>query len=300
MGLTARPGASPELPKPPREPAERRAWLGAQLDAAFKTPCAGQGQDLGDRRGGGQRQDALRARRQDGAQRRVQRQDRHLRGVAVAARPRVPLAHDAGGGRSPERPAAPRRWRGERRSLSARLRRSDAVDRRPGGDGERSGVARPAQDPRLAGDRRQPVRRRLRPAGLRSEERLDPPRARRRRRPRSTETSSASPSSPRRRRGAGAHRDRAGLALLHRRRTGDHRAERPGDPERRHQGRRQPDARQRRGAHQAGRGSAHDSTGGSRSPRCFLGQTLRQLLERRGDLRGVACASAPRPRRGCA
>jgi D-alanyl-D-alanine carboxypeptidase/D-alanyl-D-alanine-endopeptidase (penicillin-binding protein 4) len=39
MGLTARAGASPELPKPPRDPAERRVWLGAQLDAAFKTPA---------------------------------------------------------------------------------------------------------------------------------------------------------------------------------------------------------------------------------------------------------------------
>jgi serine-type D-Ala-D-Ala carboxypeptidase/endopeptidase (penicillin-binding protein 4) len=39
MGLTARPGASPELAKPPSDPTERRAWLGAELDAAFKTPA---------------------------------------------------------------------------------------------------------------------------------------------------------------------------------------------------------------------------------------------------------------------
>ena len=39
MGLTPRPGASAELPKPPRDPAERRAWLGAQLDAVFRTPA---------------------------------------------------------------------------------------------------------------------------------------------------------------------------------------------------------------------------------------------------------------------
>jgi D-alanyl-D-alanine carboxypeptidase/D-alanyl-D-alanine-endopeptidase (penicillin-binding protein 4) len=39
MGLTARAGASPDLPKPPRDPAERRAWLGAQLDAVFRTPA---------------------------------------------------------------------------------------------------------------------------------------------------------------------------------------------------------------------------------------------------------------------
>jgi D-alanyl-D-alanine carboxypeptidase/D-alanyl-D-alanine-endopeptidase (penicillin-binding protein 4) len=38
MGLTPRAVASPDLPRPPRDPAERRAWLGAQLDAVFKTP----------------------------------------------------------------------------------------------------------------------------------------------------------------------------------------------------------------------------------------------------------------------
>jgi D-alanyl-D-alanine carboxypeptidase/D-alanyl-D-alanine-endopeptidase (penicillin-binding protein 4) len=39
MGLTTRPAASAEMPKPPRDPAERRAWLGAHLEAAFKTPA---------------------------------------------------------------------------------------------------------------------------------------------------------------------------------------------------------------------------------------------------------------------
>ncbi len=39
MGLAPRPGASAELPKPPRDPAERRAWLDAQLDAVFKAPA---------------------------------------------------------------------------------------------------------------------------------------------------------------------------------------------------------------------------------------------------------------------
>jgi D-alanyl-D-alanine carboxypeptidase/D-alanyl-D-alanine-endopeptidase (penicillin-binding protein 4) len=39
MGLTARSTGSGELPKPPHDPAERRAWLDAQLDAAFKTPA---------------------------------------------------------------------------------------------------------------------------------------------------------------------------------------------------------------------------------------------------------------------
>ncbi|HVV49956.1 MAG TPA: D-alanyl-D-alanine carboxypeptidase/D-alanyl-D-alanine-endopeptidase [Polyangia bacterium] len=38
MGLAPRPAGSPELPKPPRDPAERRAWLDAQLDAVFRTP----------------------------------------------------------------------------------------------------------------------------------------------------------------------------------------------------------------------------------------------------------------------
>ncbi len=39
MGLSPRAGASPDLPKPPRDPAERRAWLGVQLEALFKTPA---------------------------------------------------------------------------------------------------------------------------------------------------------------------------------------------------------------------------------------------------------------------
>ncbi|HEY4394375.1 MAG TPA: D-alanyl-D-alanine carboxypeptidase/D-alanyl-D-alanine-endopeptidase [Polyangia bacterium] len=38
MGLSPRAGASSDLPKPPRDPAERRAWLDAQLDAVFRTP----------------------------------------------------------------------------------------------------------------------------------------------------------------------------------------------------------------------------------------------------------------------
>jgi serine-type D-Ala-D-Ala carboxypeptidase/endopeptidase (penicillin-binding protein 4) len=39
MGLAPRPGGSAEVPKPPRDPAERRAWLAAQLDAVFRTPA---------------------------------------------------------------------------------------------------------------------------------------------------------------------------------------------------------------------------------------------------------------------
>ncbi|HEY6476689.1 MAG TPA: D-alanyl-D-alanine carboxypeptidase, partial [Polyangia bacterium] len=39
MGLAPRSGASPDLPKPPHDLAERRAWLGTQLDALFKTPA---------------------------------------------------------------------------------------------------------------------------------------------------------------------------------------------------------------------------------------------------------------------
>src|SRR6185437_14355916 len=93
MGLAPRPGASPELPKPPRDPAERRAWLAAQLDAVFRTPALARAKvsaivveaDTGK---------TLRARRQDAAQRRLQRQDRHLGRVAVAARARVSLAND--------------------------------------------------------------------------------------------------------------------------------------------------------------------------------------------------------------
>lgn len=41
MGLAPRPGASPELPRPPRDPTERRAWLAGQLDALFKAPPLG-------------------------------------------------------------------------------------------------------------------------------------------------------------------------------------------------------------------------------------------------------------------
>ncbi|HVZ89860.1 MAG TPA: D-alanyl-D-alanine carboxypeptidase/D-alanyl-D-alanine-endopeptidase [Polyangia bacterium] len=39
MGLTPRAGATGELPKVPRDPAERRAWLDSQLEAVFKTPA---------------------------------------------------------------------------------------------------------------------------------------------------------------------------------------------------------------------------------------------------------------------
>jgi D-alanyl-D-alanine carboxypeptidase/D-alanyl-D-alanine-endopeptidase (penicillin-binding protein 4) len=38
LGLTPRSGPSEELPKPPRDPAGRRAWLGARLDEAFNGP----------------------------------------------------------------------------------------------------------------------------------------------------------------------------------------------------------------------------------------------------------------------
>jgi D-alanyl-D-alanine carboxypeptidase/D-alanyl-D-alanine-endopeptidase (penicillin-binding protein 4) len=38
LGLTARPGASAEMPKPPRDPVERRAWLDARLDELWTTP----------------------------------------------------------------------------------------------------------------------------------------------------------------------------------------------------------------------------------------------------------------------
>ena len=37
-GVTPRPGASPDLPKPPRDPAERAAWLKARLDELFGAP----------------------------------------------------------------------------------------------------------------------------------------------------------------------------------------------------------------------------------------------------------------------
>ncbi len=38
-GVTPRPGPSPELPKPPRDPAERLAWLRARLDELFTAPA---------------------------------------------------------------------------------------------------------------------------------------------------------------------------------------------------------------------------------------------------------------------
>jgi D-alanyl-D-alanine carboxypeptidase/D-alanyl-D-alanine-endopeptidase (penicillin-binding protein 4) len=38
LGVTPRPGPSPELPKPPRDPAERAAWLRARLDELFGAP----------------------------------------------------------------------------------------------------------------------------------------------------------------------------------------------------------------------------------------------------------------------
>jgi D-alanyl-D-alanine carboxypeptidase/D-alanyl-D-alanine-endopeptidase (penicillin-binding protein 4) len=39
MGLAPRPGANGEAPKVPRDPAERRAWLQAEIDGAFKAPA---------------------------------------------------------------------------------------------------------------------------------------------------------------------------------------------------------------------------------------------------------------------
>jgi D-alanyl-D-alanine carboxypeptidase/D-alanyl-D-alanine-endopeptidase (penicillin-binding protein 4) len=38
-GLTPRPGPSTDLPKAPRDPAERRAWLGARLDELWSAPA---------------------------------------------------------------------------------------------------------------------------------------------------------------------------------------------------------------------------------------------------------------------
>jgi D-alanyl-D-alanine carboxypeptidase/D-alanyl-D-alanine-endopeptidase (penicillin-binding protein 4) len=39
LGVTPRPGPSPELPKPPRDPAERLTWLRARLDELFAAPA---------------------------------------------------------------------------------------------------------------------------------------------------------------------------------------------------------------------------------------------------------------------
>ena len=35
LGVTPRPGPSPDLPKPPKDPAQRRDWLKAQLEELF-------------------------------------------------------------------------------------------------------------------------------------------------------------------------------------------------------------------------------------------------------------------------
>ena len=39
MGLAPRPGTTGDTPKAPRDPAERRAWLQSQIDGVFKTPA---------------------------------------------------------------------------------------------------------------------------------------------------------------------------------------------------------------------------------------------------------------------
>ena len=257
MGLTPRPGASAELPKPPRDPAERRAWLDAQLDAVFKTPALARAK---------------------------------VSAIVVEADSGKTLyAHDD---KTPLNAASNVKIVTSAASLSLlgpeyRWRTTLAVVGPPGGPplpagGEVSGdlylrgsgdptlstedlaamvsdpdVARPAQGQRVAGDRRQPVRWRLPTAGLRSEDRLDRLArtfvggvARRQRRRRHHH--------PRRRgRRAGPHRRRSGVALLHRRGARRHRRQRPGVAERRHQRGGQPDARQRRRADQAGRRSAH-------------------------------------------
>ena len=39
LGLTARPGALPEMPPPPKDPTARREWLKARLDEVFSAPA---------------------------------------------------------------------------------------------------------------------------------------------------------------------------------------------------------------------------------------------------------------------
>src|SRR6185436_14030111 len=39
LGVTPRPGPSPELPKPPKDPGERLNWLRARLDELFSVPA---------------------------------------------------------------------------------------------------------------------------------------------------------------------------------------------------------------------------------------------------------------------
>ena len=109
----------------------------------------------------------------------------------------------------------------------------------------------------VAGRGRQPVRGRLRPARLRSEERFDGvARARvggvaERQRRRGDDRSGRGGGR------AGARRRRSAVALLHDRRARGHDDQRTADARRRHEGGARAHARQRRGPHPRGRRSAH-------------------------------------------
>ena len=196
MGLTPRPGASPELPKPPRDPAERRAWLDAQLDAVFRTPALAKAKvsaivveaDSGKTLYAHDDKTPLNA----ASNVKIVTSAAALSLLGPEYRWRTTLSVVG----PPGRPAAPRRRRGERRSLPARLRRSDAVDRGSRGDGQRSrrrwACTRSAG--RWSSTTACSTAATCRPPTIRRTTR--PPRARRRRPRRSTATSSASPSSP--------------------------------------------------------------------------------------------------------
>ena len=270
MGLTARPGASAELPKPPRDPAERRAWLGAQLDAAVQGAGAGQGEDLGDRRGGGQRQD--RSTRATTRRRSTPRPT--SRSSPRRRRCRCSAPSTAGA----------RRWRWSGPPSGPPL---------PAG-GEVSGdlYLRGSGDPTLSTEDLAAMveRSRCRSACTRFTARWSSTTAcstAATSRPaydqKNDSTASRAPSSAASLDGnvvgvtiipgaaagaAGAHRVEpaspyftvAGRVVTA--------AQRPGRTQRRHQGGRQPHARQRRRARQAGRRSAHDLPAGRRSRRC--------------------------------
>ena len=125
QGRAASPARRDATPGPVARPAETAEGSGAAprvaQDAARRSlqrQSDREGQGVRDRDRRRHRKAALRARREDATQRRLQREDRDVGGGAVAAGARIPLANDAVDRRTTQRPAAAGGRRGARRSLS--------------------------------------------------------------------------------------------------------------------------------------------------------------------------------------
>ena len=164
-----------DLPKPPEDPAQRREWLKSAARRGVRRQGARQGQALGAGRRRRQRQDRCYAR----AEKSLLNAASNVKivtsaGGAVAAGPRVPLAHHAVGRR--RRPADRRCPPAARRpaiSTCAASGDPTLATEDLGGDGRRSRGAGPAQGARRRWWSTTACSKAARAARLRSEERLD-------------------------------------------------------------------------------------------------------------------------------